>query len=33
MVERLDAYLRGRTAIVLAHRSALLELASERLDL
>jgi thiol reductant ABC exporter CydC subunit len=33
LTTRLDAYLRGRTAIVLAHRSALLDLAPERLDL
>jgi ABC-type multidrug transport system fused ATPase/permease subunit len=30
---RLDGYLQGRTAIVLAHRSALLDLAVERLEL
>lgn len=33
MVRRLDAYLEGRTAIILAHRSALLELADLRLEL
>jgi ATP-binding cassette subfamily C protein CydC len=33
LTTRLDAYLTGRTAIVLAHRSALLELADRRLEL
>jgi ABC-type multidrug transport system fused ATPase/permease subunit len=33
LVARLDTYLRGRTAVVLAHRSALLDLAPERLEL
>ena len=33
LVARLDTYLRGRTAIVLAHRSALLDLATVRLEL
>jgi ATP-binding cassette, subfamily C, bacterial CydC len=33
LVARLDAYLRGRTAVVLAHPSALLELGDRRLTL
>ena len=33
LTDRLDAYLRGRTAIILAHRSALLDLATERVSL
>ena len=33
IVERLDRYLVGRTAIILGHRSALLELAERRLEL
>ena len=33
LVTRLDGYLRGRTAIILAHRSGLLELADRRLEL
>ena len=33
LVGRLDDYLRGRTAIILAHRSALLDLATERVTL
>jgi ATP-binding cassette subfamily C protein CydC len=33
ILARLDVYLRGRTAVILAHRSALLNLAGERLDL